>query len=204
MSTPRDVSGGTSGKESACQGRRCKRHGFDPWVGKIPWGWNCNPLQCSCLENPMDRGAWWATVHKIAESDTTEVTKHTCTHMSISPPTPIQGSIFSQECQNEKVKLSLKPQEKSNLCRERFLAVSLGFAYPGLCPSHLHTSKNPPPLHLSSPFTRLSPSTHRGTALLCGKCWSGGNALVLAFAFTASKVRSSKHCGGSIACITLS
>ena len=87
------------------------------------------------------------------------------THMSIPPPTPIQGSIFSQECQNEKVNLSLKPQEKSNLCRERFLAVSLGFAYPRFCPSHLHTSKNPPPLHLSSPFTLLSPSTHRGTAL---------------------------------------
>ena len=29
--------GGTSGKEPACQCRRCKRHGFDPWVGKIPW-----------------------------------------------------------------------------------------------------------------------------------------------------------------------
>ena len=30
--------------------------------------------QCYCLENPMDRGAWWATVHSIAELDTTEVT----------------------------------------------------------------------------------------------------------------------------------
>ena len=29
--------GGASGKEPACQCRRCKRHGFDPWVGKIPW-----------------------------------------------------------------------------------------------------------------------------------------------------------------------
>ena len=33
-----------------------------------------NPLQYSCLENPMDRGAWWATVHGVTESDMTEVT----------------------------------------------------------------------------------------------------------------------------------
>ena len=32
--------------------------GFDPWVGKIPWTGNGNPLQYYCLENPMDRGAW--------------------------------------------------------------------------------------------------------------------------------------------------
>ena len=31
--------------------------------GRPPGGRNGNPLQCSCLENPMDRGAWWATVH---------------------------------------------------------------------------------------------------------------------------------------------
>ena len=33
---------------------------------------NDNPLQYSCLENPMDRGAWWATIHVVSESDTTE------------------------------------------------------------------------------------------------------------------------------------
>ena len=31
---------------------------------------NGNPLQCSCLENPMDRGAWWATVHRVANGQT--------------------------------------------------------------------------------------------------------------------------------------
>ena len=35
---------------------------------------NGNSLQYSCQENPKDRGAWWATVHRVAESDTTEVT----------------------------------------------------------------------------------------------------------------------------------
>ena len=42
----------------------------DPWVGKIPWRRNGNPLQHSCLENPMDRGAWWATVHGLTKSRT--------------------------------------------------------------------------------------------------------------------------------------
>jgi len=31
------------------------RHSFDPWVGKIPWGGHDNPLQYSCLENPLDK-----------------------------------------------------------------------------------------------------------------------------------------------------
>ena len=46
--------------------------GFDPWVGKIPWRRKWHPLQCSCLGNPMDRGAWRATDHAVAESNTTE------------------------------------------------------------------------------------------------------------------------------------
>ena len=41
---------------------------FDPWVVKIPRVGNGNPLQYSCLENPMDRAAWRATVHGAAES----------------------------------------------------------------------------------------------------------------------------------------
>ena len=39
---------------------------------------NGNPLQYSCMENPMDRGAWRATVHGVSESDMTEATEHAC------------------------------------------------------------------------------------------------------------------------------
>ena len=48
-----------SGKESACQCGRLKRCALDPWVRKIPRVGSGNPLQYSCLENSMDRGAWW-------------------------------------------------------------------------------------------------------------------------------------------------
>ena len=49
---------GTSGKEPTCQCRRHKRHRFNRWGGKIP----CNPLQYSCLDNPMN--SWPATNHR--------------------------------------------------------------------------------------------------------------------------------------------
>ena len=42
--------------------------------GRYPGGGNGNPLQYSCLKNPMDRGDSQATVHRVAESDMTEVT----------------------------------------------------------------------------------------------------------------------------------
>ena len=42
--------------------------GLIPGSGRSPGEGNGYPLQYSCLENPMDRGAWWATVHGIAKS----------------------------------------------------------------------------------------------------------------------------------------
>ena len=44
--------------------------GLIPGLGRSPAIGNGNPLQYSCLENPMDRGAWWATVHQVAKSQT--------------------------------------------------------------------------------------------------------------------------------------
>ena len=63
-------SGHTSGKESACQCRSHRRLGFYAWVRQIPW--RRNPLQYSSQDNPMNREAWWATVHGVAESDMIE------------------------------------------------------------------------------------------------------------------------------------
>ena len=51
-----------------------------PGSERPPRGRHVNPLQYSCLENPMDRGEWWAIVHRVAETDTTEVTWHACTN----------------------------------------------------------------------------------------------------------------------------
>ena len=48
--------------------------------GRSPGGGQGNPLQHSCLENPMDRGAWQATVHRVAKSQT-QFSIHACTHM---------------------------------------------------------------------------------------------------------------------------
>jgi len=41
--------------------------GLIPELGRSPGGGHENPLQYSCLENPMDRGAWWATVHRVTK-----------------------------------------------------------------------------------------------------------------------------------------
>ena len=44
--------------------------GLFPGSGRSPGEGNGNPLQCSCLENPMDREVWWATVHGVTKSQT--------------------------------------------------------------------------------------------------------------------------------------
>ena len=58
--------GGLDGKQTACNARD---PGLIPDLGRSPGEGNGNPLQYSCLENPMDGGAWWAIVHEVTESD---------------------------------------------------------------------------------------------------------------------------------------
>ena len=53
------------GKESACNAGAL---GLIPGSGRSPGEGNGNPLHCSCLGNPMDRGTWWAIVHVIAKN----------------------------------------------------------------------------------------------------------------------------------------
>ena len=60
------------GKESACS---AGDPGSTPESGRSPREGNGNPLQYSCLENPMDRGAWWAIVHGVARVRHDLVTK---------------------------------------------------------------------------------------------------------------------------------
>ena len=69
ITMPLGFPGGTDGKESACN---AGDPGLSPRLGKSPGEGNGNPLQYSCLENSMDRGAWRATVHGLSESDMTE------------------------------------------------------------------------------------------------------------------------------------
>ena len=59
--------GGSDGKESACNAEDL---GLIPTLGRSPGVGNGYPLQYSCLENLMDRGAWQATAHRVAKSQT--------------------------------------------------------------------------------------------------------------------------------------
>ena len=63
--------GGSDGKESTCNAGAL---GSIPGLGKSPGEGHGNLLQYSCLENSKERGAWWATVNVVSESDTTEHT----------------------------------------------------------------------------------------------------------------------------------
>ena len=81
---------GASGKEPASQCRRRKRHRFNPWVRKMPWGGHGNPLQYSCPENPHGQRSLVGQSHAVTQSWTRlkQLTMHhhmPCFYLDISP-----------------------------------------------------------------------------------------------------------------------
>ena len=76
-SLPGGLPGCTSNKESPADAGDIRDVGSVPRPGRCLGGGHGNPLQYSCLKNPMDRGAWWATVHGVAKSWTRLSTAHT-------------------------------------------------------------------------------------------------------------------------------
>ena len=77
--------GSTSGKEPTCQSGDVRDAGSIPVLGRSPGGGHGNPLQYPWLENPLDREAWWATVHRVAKSQTQLkwLSTHMYTHVHI-------------------------------------------------------------------------------------------------------------------------
>ena len=67
---------GSAGKESTCNAGDAT---LIPGLNRSPGGGYGNPLQYSCLENPMDKGAWWATTHGVKKSYMTELTENAYT-----------------------------------------------------------------------------------------------------------------------------
>ena len=81
-----DFPGGSNSKTSAYN---VGDPGSIPGLGRSPGEGNGNPLEYSCLENPMDRGAWQVTVHRVTESDMTE---RTHTHTALGVETMIEAT----------------------------------------------------------------------------------------------------------------
>ena len=78
--------GGSDSKESACNAGDL---GLIPGLGRSPEEGNDNPLQYSCLENPMDRGAWWVTVRGVANS------QMRLSRLSLSPLIPVLSALHN-------------------------------------------------------------------------------------------------------------
>ena len=86
---------GLSGSDGKASVYNAGDSGSIPGLGRSPGEGNGNPLQDYCVENPMDRGAWQATVHGVAKSRT-----------RLSDFTSLQGLYFSAETENKLDKLA--------------------------------------------------------------------------------------------------
>ena len=95
--------GGTNGKGSACQCKRRKRLRFSPWIEKIPGRMKWHPLQYSCLENSMDKRAWWATVHGVAKSQTRLSTDTHSVFNTVGHTPPIGSHDINSACLSRQI-----------------------------------------------------------------------------------------------------
>ena len=89
--------GSSNSKESTCNAGDL---GLIPGLGRFPGGGNGTPLQCSCLKNPMDRGAWQAAVQRVAKSQTRlsdQATGHKHTPATVLLATQVPGNLCSAE-----------------------------------------------------------------------------------------------------------
>ena len=95
-------------KKPVANAGRHKRHRFNPWVRKISCKGDGNPLQYSCLENPIDREAWQAAVHRVAQSLTwlKKLSTHPC----------IQNTTTHLLSWLKKKKLAIMKSEDHNIC----------------------------------------------------------------------------------------
>ena len=76
--SPGDLPGAAVEPRISCFAGDVRDLGSVPELGRSPGEGNGNPLQYSCLVNPMHRGTWWVTVHRVAELDTTEAIEYAC------------------------------------------------------------------------------------------------------------------------------
>ena len=139
--------GGASGKEPVHQ---CRRPRFNPWIGKIPWRKAWQSIPVFLLENLMDRGAWWATVHRVAKSwiRLKRLSLHASVQFSQFSCSVVSDSLWPHELQHTRPPYpSPTPGVHSNsrpLSRWYHPAISSSVIPFSSCPQSLPTSESFP------------------------------------------------------------
>ena len=115
--------GGSDGKESACN---VGNLGPIPGLGRSSVEGNANPLQHSCLENPMDRGAWWATVYIITKSQTW-LSNEACMHAHISVSVFVSCQHIGQRTKCESWWMNHHKQEDTDPTLKSLVSVQVSY-----------------------------------------------------------------------------
>ena len=99
-----------SSKESDHNAGDAGNAGWIPGSGRFPGGGHSNALQYSCLENPMDRGAWQATVHRVTKSRT-QLGNWACKHKFVIFPLFFYFCWLVMACSIKMTELAVRPRE---------------------------------------------------------------------------------------------